>query len=69
MKMIKRLVGIIISLAIIFTAVSLSRTEIYAAGLSLSVNSAKVNVGGTVTATVSVPSGYGATVAVTGVQF
>ena len=44
MKIIKRLVGIIISLAIIFTAVSLSRTEIYAAGLSLSVNSAKVNV-------------------------
>lgn len=64
MKIIKRLVGIIISLAIIFTAVSLSRTEIYAAGISLSVNSAKVNVGGTVTATVSVPSGYGATVAV-----
>ena len=64
MKIIKRLVGIIISLAIIFTAVSLSRTEIYAAGLSLSVNSAKVNVGGTVTATVTVPSGYGATVAV-----
>lgn len=64
MKIFKRLVGIIISLAIIFTAVSLSRTEVYAAGLSLSVNSAKVNVGGTVTATVSVPSGYGATVAV-----
>ena len=64
MNILKRISGIIISAIVLFTIVFLPDNRVSAAGLSVSVSASKVNVGQTVTATVSIPSGYGATVAV-----
>ena len=64
MNILKRIYGIIISAIVLFTIVFLPDNRVSAAGLSVSVSASKVNVGQTVTATVSIPSGYGATVAV-----
>lgn len=64
MNILKRITGIIISAIVLFTIVFLPDNRVSAAGLSVSVSASKVNVGQTVTATVSIPSGYGATVAV-----
>ena len=64
MNILKRISGIIISAIVLFTIVFLPDNRVSAAGLSVSVSASKVNVGQTVTATISIPSGYGATVAV-----
>ena len=64
MNILRRIFGVIISAIVLFTIVLFPDTSVSAAGLSVSVSAAKVNVGKTVTATVSIPSGYGATVAV-----
>ena len=64
MNLFKKIYRVNLSIIILFAAIFLFQSNIYAAGLSLGVNASSITVGKTVTATVSVPSGYGATVAI-----
>lgn len=64
MKLYKKIVSSIVILVLLVGIIFTNTENVKAAGLSISVNSSSVNVGGSVKVTVSIPAGYGATVAV-----
>lgn len=63
-KTFKKSAGMLISLLMLFFTLFSCRIPAQAAGLTLSLSASSVNIGDSVTATVTVPSGYGATISV-----
>ncbi len=60
----KRLSLFVTALCMMFSVLFAPKMSVCAAGMTLSLSSTSLNIGDTVTATVRVPSGYGATVSV-----
>ncbi len=60
----KKSAGVLLSWLILLAVLASCRIPVQAAGLSLSLSASTVNIGDSVTATITVPSGYGATISV-----
>ena len=60
----KRLLHVVLAWCMMLSVLFVQKMPAYAAGMTLSLSSTSLNIGDTLTATVRVPSGYGATVSV-----
>ena len=60
----KRLLHFVLAWCMMLSILCVQKMPAYAAGMTLSLSSTSLNIGDTITATVKVPSGYGATVSV-----